>query len=159
MGRADRIVFGALGLLFLTAGSVGCIGSWGAYLLDSRIAKTGMRAEALVIEKSYASTTDGTRDFLVKYEFNQANGDQVVGEHRITYQEWTELRKGDSLQISYAADNPQRNFPVSSGATSLSLTIFLSVFSFLFLVVGGVMTMGAVGKLNRSRWFKRSEHE
>ena len=140
---ADLGIAVGMGLLFLLAGLLGAIGSWGAYRLDSGIVAAGERAQGHVTRTYVLRAGDGDSDFLVDYWFHLPDGQRIQASRSVSQSLWKTLGKGQTVQVHYAADNPKRNFPAGGGVTSLGLVLFTGVFSALFAVFGVVLLMGA----------------
>lgn len=130
------------GLLFAIVGGIFAVGSWGAYLTDSEIERTGLRAEGLVLDKFVLRSHDGDSDFIVKYRFPLASGESKEASHTVSKGLWTGYRKGEPIEILYSSTNPNRNFPAGSGVTSIGLTAFISTMGALFAIFGAALLRG-----------------
>jgi Protein of unknown function (DUF3592) len=143
----DRPGLGLAGLflagLFVVVGLVFAIGSWGAYLNDTRIARSGARATGTITGKTVSRGDDDT-DYEIRYEFALPDGRRQAGRHAIARDDWDTRRVGAPLAVSYDAGTPARNFPVGYGVTSLGVTIALSLLGALFAGFGGALLFAAI---------------
>ena len=130
--------------LLVVAGSLGVIGSWGAYWLDTDIIRDAQQAMGQITKKTVLQVADGDSDHLIAYWFRLPDGTRMEAEQGISKRLWQSLHEGDTLDILYAADNPRRNFPKGGGVTSLGVTLFVSLLSALFATFGGLMIAGWV---------------
>ncbi len=121
----DRLAM-VMAALFVLVGGVFAVGSWGAYLTDSAIARDGVRATGKITGK-LVSRDDDDIDHLISYTFSLPDGRQQTGRHAIAEDDWAAREVGQPIAVSYGQNNPTRNFPVGYGVTSLGLTAFLSV--------------------------------
>ena len=81
MNVPDRLAMG-LAALFVVVGLVFAIGSWGAYLTDTQIAREGGRATGTITDKSVSRGDDDT-DYLLRYRFTLPDGRWQTGQHGI----------------------------------------------------------------------------
>ena len=125
MTGSDRLAMVMAALLVLVGG-VFAIGSWGAYLTDSVIARDGVRATGKITGK-WVSRDDDETDHLLSYTFSLPDGRQQTGRQAIAEDDWATREVGQPIAVSYGQNNPTRNFPVGYGVISLGLTAFLSV--------------------------------
>ncbi len=137
MNVPDRLAMG-LAALFVVVGLVFAIGSWGAYLTDTQIAREGGRATGTITDKSVSRGDDDT-DYLLRYRFTLPDGRWQTGQHGIAKADWATRKIGAPLDVSYDRLRPSRNFPAGYGVTSLGMTIFLSVFGAVFAAFGAAI--------------------
>lgn len=137
--RANNRIAVLVGLLAVLVGILGIAVSWGAYLLDSDIEKHGARAVGNITGKSLASVADGSSDFIVAYWFSLPSGERLEAQHSVSPELWERLREGGTLVVAYSQRNPDRNFPVGAGVTSLGVTVFVSVLSAAFALFGTLL--------------------
>ncbi|MBK6844709.1 MAG: DUF3592 domain-containing protein [Gemmatimonadetes bacterium] len=114
----------AVCVLLALVGSVGAVGSWGAYLTDSRLERSGPRAVGLVTDSHVSRAADGETDYIVEYTFALPSGREVASQRGVSQRLWSQLRRGERVTVVYSAKQPGRNFPLGAGVTSLGLTIF-----------------------------------
>jgi hypothetical protein len=50
--------------------------------------------------------------------------------------------------VAYSERNPDRNFPVGAGVTSLGVTVFVSVFSAVFAIFGTLLLVAVYRRPN-----------
>ena len=123
--------------LLLLVGTVGVVGSWGAYIVDSELQASGARAPGLVLKKDFLRVADGDSDYIIKYRFHLPSGELVVSQRGISKRLWSMLNPGSTITVVYSEANPKRNFPEGSGASSPTVAILASV------VFGAVGVLGA----------------
>lgn len=128
-----------LGLIFLLLGLGGVIGSWGAYLTDTAIERSGPRATGHLIKKLFLAAADGDSDYMLEYKFETASGQTVTASRGVSKALWMSLREGETLEVRYSASNPARNFPAGGGVTSIGVTLFISVIASIFAIFGGAL--------------------
>lgn len=132
----------AIGAAFCAFGLVAAIGSWGAYLADSRILEHGARVEARVLGKDVLFAADGDSDFMIDYVFELPDGTRELGHRGVPRPLWQSVREGGTVTVLYSPDNPRRNFPLGAGVTSLGLTVFVSAMGAVFAAVGSLLLRG-----------------
>jgi len=120
--RSGRTAALVMGFLFLLLGLGGAIAAWGAYATDTRIARTGVRAEGQLLGKSISAAADGTSGHILEYRFTTADGRTVDASRTVDEELWRSFEEGDAIVISYAPENPGRSFPVGGGVTSITST-------------------------------------
>ena len=128
----------AICALFLLLGLTGVVGSWGAYLVDSKLLASGPRADALILKKDAVRPADGDATYLVQYQFELPSGEKVVSERSVPRRLWSELKVGSQVVVIYSNANPRRNFPVGAGVTSVLAPIAASA------LFGGLSAFGGV---------------
>ncbi|MDH4351281.1 MAG: DUF3592 domain-containing protein [Gemmatimonadota bacterium] len=131
-----------IGVVFAAFGLVALVGSWGAYRYDTRIVREGAQATAEVTDRDVVSSADGGSDFDLDYTFILPDGRRQSTSRSVPKSIWDTIAVGQSITVFYDPANPGRNFPVGAGNTSLGLTIFLSAFGVVFLLVGAVLVAG-----------------
>ena len=125
-GNSIATVFG---LLFLAVGILFIFGSLGAYKRDTDILNNGLRASAQVLALDSVTPADGDADHFVKYAFTGQDGVTYKNERIIGKTVWDKLVVGETIEIAYQANNPDKNFPVTGGGvTSLVLVFIMSIF-------------------------------
>lgn len=140
----------AVCVLLALVGSVGAVGSWGAYLTDSRLERSGPRAVGLVTDAQVSRAADGETDYIVKYTFALPSGREVLAQRGVSQRLWSQLRRGERVTVVYSAEHPGRNFPLGAGVTSLGLTIFGSLLSAAVAALGYAVLFGV--------WRERRRH-
>ena len=132
------------GLVFLTVGLLILVGSWGAYVSDSGIQESGGRSMGHVTGKQVAKAADGDSDFYVDYSFAIADGRIVTASRGISKADWERVRVGQTIEIRYDRDNPNRNFPAGMGNTSLGVITFTSVLGIVLGIAGMLLSIAAI---------------
>jgi len=127
------------GILFFAVGCYGAVSSWDVYRLDSSIEKSGQRAEGHITRKSLLYAADGDSDYNVEYWFDLPSGERVEAIRGVHKKLWKTMRKGKSIVVLYSAENPNRNFPLGAGFTSVGFTVFMSAFFTLFAASGALL--------------------
>ncbi len=61
------------------------------------------------IEGTYFNSNRGNRIYYVSYRFADTHGGIHKDENSYPFGDWSNLRPGDPISITYMADNPQRN--------------------------------------------------
>ena len=133
-----------MGVVFLLVGLGGVVGSWGAYVTDTNIERSGPRATGRLVKKLFLGAADGDSDYVLEYRFETPSGQSVTASRGVSKELWASLREGESREVRYSASNPKRNFPAGAGVTSIGVTIFVSVVASLFAVFGGALVWGFV---------------
>ncbi len=141
LGRSSRVALAIAGLL-AAVGTIGVVGSWGAYLTDSKLEASGPRAEGRVSEKRFVFSAEGDSDYVVEYSFPLPSGELVRSQRSVPKGLWSDLQKGQPLVVVYSGANPKRNFPLGAGVTSLGTTVFVSVVSALLALFGFAFLYG-----------------
>jgi hypothetical protein len=136
--RSNRIIL-IIGLLFALVGGFCAVGSGFAYSLDREIEKSGPRAVGHITDKSAVSS-----DFLVSYWFLLPGGERIEAGRIVSKTLWNSFQKGGTLVVTYANENPKRNFPLGAGVTSLGVTIFASALSSVFAIFGSLLVFGVL---------------
>ena len=147
--QTSRTAF-VMGVLFFIVGSIGALGSWAAYWLDTGIERNGHRAQGHVTRKSYLSVADGGSDYNVEYWFMLPSGERVESNRGVHKELWSTLKEGNSVIVLYSADNPKRNFPLGGGVTSIGVAVFVSVISAVIAVFGSLLIAGFIGSRRTS---------
>lgn len=131
-----------IGLMFLLPGLTFMIGSWGAYWLDTSIREHGPQSVGHVTKKLILHSDDGS-DHIVEYWFKLPDGRQINMSRGVSKDLWDSLSSDKLFTVVYSAENPNRNFPLGSGVTSLGLTIYASIFGLIFTVFGALIIAGS----------------
>lgn len=131
-----------MGVVFLLIGLGGVVGSWGAYVTDTEIERSGPRATGRLVKKLFLRAADGDSDYMLEYTFATSSGQEMKASRSVSKALWASLREGESLEVRYSEANPKRNFPAGAGVTSMGVTIFVSVVASVFAVFGGVLLLG-----------------
>lgn len=131
-----------MGVLFILLGLVFLIGSWGAYLTDSKIQNSGNSAKGQIEKKVFLFDAEGDSDYILEYWFLTNTGSKINASHHVSKLLWNSVRENQTIEIRYSASNPKRNFPNGEGVTSLGMSIFASVFGGLFTLFGGALIWG-----------------
>jgi hypothetical protein len=133
-----------LGLLFIVL-------AWGGHFQSRKVMHEGGRAVAKVIDKKIERSRPGaplsdpavTIDYNVYYTFKTNEGKNIDGRYAIRKGAWDNVTIGDSIEVSYAFDNPDYNFPVGEGSlVPAGMPIALSVLGVMAIVVGGFLFRG-----------------
>ena len=135
----------AMGVLFFIVGSIGALGSWAAYWLDTDIERNGQRAQGHITKKSYMLVADGDSDYNVEYWFMLPSGERVESNRGVHKELWSTLKEGNSVIVLYSADNPKRNFPLGGGVNSIGVTVFVSAISAVIAMFGSLLIVGFIG--------------
>jgi hypothetical protein len=133
---SPRIASLALGVLFLVAGLVALVGSWGAYFTDTAIVSEGSQAQARMTRKTFIFDAGGDSEYRIEYVFALPDGQRVDGQYGISREQWEPLQEGATIRVRYAAADPARNFPVGYGVTSRALIVLVSLLGLLGVAVG-----------------------
>ena len=133
-----------MGVVFLLVGLGGVVGSWGAYVTDTNIERSGPRSTGRLVKKLFLGAADGDSDYKLEYTFATSSGQEVKASRSVSKELWASLREGESLEVRYSAANPKRNFPAGAGVTSMGVTIFVSAVASVFAVFGGALVLGFV---------------
>lgn len=152
MTRDSRVAI-IIAILLAVVGTIGAVGSWGAYLTDSRLERSGQRAQGLVTHKRSLLSADGDSDYIVEYSFPLPSGELKQSQRGVSKALWTGLNEGQSFVVVYSRENPNRNFPLGAGVTSMGVTVFVSVLSAVVALLGFAILFG----LRRSRRAARLE--
>ena len=131
-----------MGGLFLLVGLIFIITPWGAYLKDSEIQDNGASAMGHVEKKSFSFVADGDSDYILEYWFAAKNGKIIKTSHHVSKSFWSAVSENQSIEIKYSARNPERNFPIGEGASSLGMTLFISALGALLSIFGGALLLG-----------------
>ena len=131
-----------IGVLFLLGGLLFIIGSWGAYITDTKIQEGGSSADAHIEKKVFLSDAEGVSDYILEYWFTTENGSKINATRNVSKTLWKSVSEGQTIGIKYSSSNPKRNFPNGEGVTSLGISIFASVFGALFTILGGALIWG-----------------
>lgn len=141
-------------LFFLTGTIVG-LGfiaiAWGSYFHHKQIAENGIKAQGLVIDKSYFETKDDEgmidKHYRVKYSFPVAQ-ELIQRSWDIRKERWNNIAVGSSILIVYDPKDPwQGNFP-DGESTFLQGGIPMALFmSLLGLIVGGMFSLPLIDQL------------
>ena len=134
-----QLVFG---VFFLVLGSIGAIGGVGAYLRDSKIAKTGVHTEARILHKDVIHDAEEGNEFSVDYRFDLPDGTQIKSTAYLPKDEWSRLSVGATLPVVYAAEYPRRSFPEGGGVTSPGIVILATLLFGALAVMGAALTIG-----------------
>ena len=129
----------AICALLLLVGLTGVVGSWGAYLTDSKLLASGPRADALILNKRAERPADGDSSYLVQYQFHLPSGEKVVFERGVPRRLWSALKVGSQMAVIYSDADPRRNFPVGGGVTSVLTPILASALFGALSAFGGVL--------------------
>jgi hypothetical protein len=122
-----------LGLLFIVL-------AWGGHFQSRKVMHEGGRAVAKVIDKKIERSRPGAplSDPTVTID-----GKNIDGRYAIRKGAWDNVTIGDSIEVSYAFDNPDYNFPVGEGSlVPAGMPIALSVLGVMAIVVGGFLFRG-----------------
>ena len=138
-----------MGVLFLLVGFVFIIGAWGAYLRDIKIQDSGPSALGHIEEKTSLLVADGDSDYILKYWFITKSGSAIKANRHVSKTFWTAASKNQTIEIKYSASNPNRNFPIGEGVTSISMSIYASIFGGLFSIFGGALIWGYFRMLSK----------
>lgn len=139
----SRIAF-LMGTLFMAAGLIVLIGSWGAYFTDSQIQHGGASALGQIEKKSYLFVTDGDSDYILAYAFVTQSGTKITATRHVSKSFWKAVSENQWVEIKYAFGNPKRNFPSGQGVTSVGMAIFASLFGVFFLLFGVGLIRGYI---------------
>lgn len=131
-----------MGGLFLLFGLIFLIGSWGAYLTDSKIQETGKSADGHIEKKVFLFVADGDSDYILEYWFLTNDGLKINTSHHVSKSLWQKVNEKQIIEIKYSPTNPKRNFPIGEGVTSFGLSIFFSVIGGLITLMGGALIWG-----------------
>jgi hypothetical protein len=129
-------------VVFLAVGCLAVLGTWGVYLKDTGIAKSGGVAQAVVTRVGHLRAKPGENHGLV-YQFTLPDGRVIERTVTDDAERWQAYRVGDKLTVHYELTNPQRNFPQEEGNQSVGLAVFLSVIGLMFTAVGALLGWGA----------------
>jgi hypothetical protein len=124
---------------FLVVGVLAVVGTWAAYFKDAAIERSGVVAEGLVLKKDIVRSADGDSDYRLAYRFPLPSGEMMQTERNVPKRVWNAAQTGSAIQISYAADDPRRNFPVGAGVTSVASPIAVSIMFGGLALFGGVV--------------------
>ena len=94
-----------VGLPFLL---LGVYFAWDEFTLASRFARAGLRAQGIVLVKSWDSD-DRHPNFRVQYRFATAAGETVRTEATITEPTWEALREQEAVSVFDLPDSPRTN--------------------------------------------------
>ena len=97
-----------------------------------------------VTGKQVAKAADGDSDFYVDYSFAIADGRIVTASRGISKADWERVRVGQTIEIRYDRDNPNRNVPAGMGNTSLGVITFTSVLGIVLGIAGMLLSIAAI---------------
>lgn len=96
-----------VGLPFLL---LGAFFAWNELTLESRLARSGQRAQGIVLVKRWGDGADSRhRNLHVQYRFTTAGGETVRSEAAVSEPAWEALREREAVSVSYLADSPRAN--------------------------------------------------
>lgn len=130
-----------LGLLFIVL-------AWGGHFQSRKVMHEGGRAIARVTDKKMERSRPGaplndpavTIDYNVYYTFKTKEGKNTDGRYAIRKTTWDNVKIGDAIEVAYAFDNPDYNFPVGEGSlVPAGMPVALSVFGAMAIVIGAFL--------------------
>ncbi|WP_228217214.1 hypothetical protein [Aromatoleum toluclasticum] len=103
---------------------MGAVGILSAYWGDTEIERNGLCAVGHVTKKELFLVANGDSDYIVEYWLVLPRGERVEVSRGVSKRLWKCVEKGGTFAVLYSAANPNRNFPVAGGVTSVGLTTF-----------------------------------
>lgn len=117
-------MFKIVGVIIVLLGLTMSISTWVVYSQDSRIVIDNLKAKAIITEKYYLASADGDSDFMLKYYFIDKNNKAFNSNRGVSEELYNKISGDDTIEVHYSKGNPQRNFPVGRGHTSIKI-VFL----------------------------------
>lgn len=131
-----------MGMVFVMIGLIFFIAPWGAYIKDSKIQDSGSIAEGHIVKKTFLFVTDGDSDYILEYWFATDSGNIIKTSHHVNKSFWNSVSEKQIIEIKYSSSNPERNFPISEGSSSLGMTLFISILGALLSLFGSTLILG-----------------
>jgi hypothetical protein len=131
-----------MGVLFLLVGLVFIIGAWGAYFRDIKIQDSGASAVGNIEKKTFLLVADGDSDYILEYWFTTKSGSVIKAKRNVSKTFWGAVSKNQTIVIKYSVSNPNKNFPIGEGVTSIGMSIYASMFGALFSILGCALIWG-----------------
>ena len=136
-GRArTNVICGLILLLMSLAGTLATVHD---YRQDRRLRTVGLTAEAEIIEHYIYND----RAYRLEYQFQAQNGRTYGRDLMLSREDWSRLRKGETISIRYLADDPAASLvPLEE---EKKLGFFLIGGLFMLLLGGGGLLLGLTG--------------
>ncbi len=109
------------------------------HLKDTEILSHGSRAIGTVIERK--NTGFEENEWSITYTFALPNGRSLTHTHTVSWQLFSDLKVGDSVEVAFASADPTRNFIAEHGARPLGHII---LWSLIFALVAYGLTFSLV---------------
>jgi hypothetical protein len=140
-------LFALIGLAVLTAA---WFPVWTEYRHGKQFAAKGAVVLGIVLTKSRASAgtvtilgyTKQLQDYFIRYRFTAPSGKQIVGDARVTPEQWALLEERGAIKVRYLPDDPATSHV--SGEESKLRRMETLIFTLLgagFTVFGGLMVL------------------
>ncbi len=131
-----------MGVIFFLAGLLFIVGSWGAYITDTKIQESGNSADAHIKKKVHVFDAKGDSGYILEYWFKTDSGSKINTSRNVSKTLWKSVSEGQAISIKYSPSNPKRNFPNGEGVTSFGMSVYVSVFGAIFTLFGGAFIWG-----------------
>jgi hypothetical protein len=98
-----------VGTIFVVAGSVGAVASFGEWRAEQRFERDAVLAEGHVVATSLVAANreaNARSRYLVTYRFPAADGGAVEQTEEIPVDEWEALTEGDAVAVRFLTDDP-----------------------------------------------------
>jgi hypothetical protein len=96
-----------MGVLFLLVGLIFVIGSWGAYLTDSKIQDNGNIAEGHIEKKVFLFDEEGESYYILEYWFITKTSSKINAIHHVSKLLCSSVRENQTIEIRYSSSNPR----------------------------------------------------